>query len=229
MKHHILFIFYFISGMSFSQTISHSNIGGGYETFKSKNISLDLSIGENVTSTLSNDENVITQGFLQPTINYTIIFDKDKVCIGDTLLIKPSHGKNYNWINEDDEILSTDPTFKFQVVDSSSNIYLKINNSITISRPIILKDIKECPVNLLVYQLLTPNGDDKNNVLFIKNINKVPNHEVTILNRWGIEVFSSNSYKNDWSGEELSDGTYIYIVKDIEREITYTNKLIVKR
>jgi gliding motility-associated-like protein len=65
--------------------------------------------------------------------------------------------------------------------------------------------------------VFTPNGDGVNDVFEIKNIEKYPDSELKIFNRWGEEVFRYIGYKNDWDGRGIPDGTYYYL-------LTYTFK-----
>lgn len=69
--------------------------------------------------------------------------------------------------------------------------------------------------------IITPNGDGINDAFVIPCLldqTAFSSSQVTIFNRWGDEVFKSGSpYSNDWqgtySGENLPDGTYFYIVE----------------
>lgn len=63
------------------------------------------------------------------------------------------------------------------------------------------------------YNLITPNGDGKNDTWIIPNLESFPNNEVLIFNRWGKIVYQQKNYNNDWSGDNLPDGTYYYILK----------------
>ena len=69
---------------------------------------------------------------------------------------------------------------------------------------------------LIVNDVLTPNGDGMNDVWMIVNIERFPNASIKVYNRWGNEVFSTNSYNNDWSGtsdsggKTLPTGSYFY-------------------
>jgi gliding motility-associated-like protein len=53
--------------------------------------------------------------------------------------------------------------------------------------------------------IITPNGDGKNDVLDIG----IANTKLRILNRWGKLLFYSDDYKNDW-GANVKSGTYFY-------------------
>jgi gliding motility-associated-like protein len=63
-----------------------------------------------------------------------------------------------------------------------------------------------CPV--IIPNIFTPNGDGVNDFFDIRNL--PAGSQLSITNRWGKEVFSSSDYKNDWSGENISDGIYFY-------------------
>lgn len=71
--------------------------------------------------------------------------------------------------------------------------------------------------NVIISNLMTPNGDGYNDTWIIQNIENYPHTQVTVITRQGQEVFSSNSYDNKWDGtqdgKKLADGTYYYILK----------------
>lgn len=60
--------------------------------------------------------------------------------------------------------------------------------------------------------VITPNGDDFNQYFHIKRIELFKNSELTILDRWGKEVYHVINYQNDWDGDGLSTGVYYYIL-----------------
>jgi len=61
--------------------------------------------------------------------------------------------------------------------------------------------------------VFSPNGDNKNDKWVIKNIDLYPENELFVFNRWGNEVFSVKGYNNDWDGSNLTEGTYLFILK----------------
>jgi len=78
---------------------------------------------------------------------------------------------------------------------------------------------------LVVYNLVTPNGNGQNDVLMIDGIEKFPNNRVTIINRWGEPVFETSGYDNHTNAfvgyanqgitnmsAMLPDGTYFYVL-----------------
>ncbi|WP_297696035.1 gliding motility-associated C-terminal domain-containing protein [uncultured Eudoraea sp.] len=52
------------------------------------------------------------------------------------------------------------------------------------------------PTEVEVNQLLTPNGDGRNDFLFINGIENVFNNSLKIFNRWGIAVYEGRNYNN---------------------------------
>ncbi|WP_062062521.1 gliding motility-associated C-terminal domain-containing protein [Aquimarina longa] len=78
--------------------------------------------------------------------------------------------------------------------------------------------------DLQVFTAVSPNGDGLNDTFTIQGISKFPDNELSIFNRWGVEVYNKKEYDNSWAGisegratiakdEELPVGTYFYILK----------------
>ncbi|MCE7053731.1 gliding motility-associated C-terminal domain-containing protein [Algoriphagus sp. AGSA1] len=61
--------------------------------------------------------------------------------------------------------------------------------------------------------VFTPNGDGINDTWEITGINLFPTNSLVIVNRWGVEVFGTDNYKNEWTGGNLVEGTYFYSFK----------------
>lgn len=67
--------------------------------------------------------------------------------------------------------------------------------------------------DILIPNVITPNGDGKNDKLVIIGISRYPNSSLFIYNRWGNMVYQSKNYQNEWDGKDLNEGTYYYILK----------------
>lgn len=71
---------------------------------------------------------------------------------------------------------------------------------------------------LVPAQAFTPNGDGINDAWVVPGIDNYPNNKVRVFNRWGHEVFSATSYRNDWEGyykdrhDKLPAGSYFYVL-----------------
>ncbi len=91
-------------------------------------------------------------------------------------------------------------------VNLSSN-QLLIAHFKKIGDTIIIPEVKP----LIIPNVFTPNGDGHNDFFEIKN-NENWKIQLSVYNRWGIRVFESNDYKNNWNGDQLSTGTYFYVL-----------------
>lgn len=80
------------------------------------------------------------------------------------------------------------------------------NNSSTHTRQVL---------GLQIPNVITPDGDGKNDTFKIPGIEAYPENTLIIHNRWGNEVWKSTgmSYRNDWDGRGLNGGTYYYVLK----------------
>ena len=92
--------------------------------------------------------------------------------------------------------------------------YLDFNNFE--DSPTVADDIE-------IYNAMSPNGDGHNDVFVIRNIEKYPDNQLIIFNRWGKEVYRKEAYGTynrfydgvDMNGQTLPVGTYYYILKVI--------------
>jgi gliding motility-associated-like protein len=66
---------------------------------------------------------------------------------------------------------------------------------------------------LVIPNIFTPNGDGKNDVFEIPGLNTYSENELTIINRWGSNVYQKTNYQNDWAGQGLPEGTYYYLLR----------------
>jgi gliding motility-associated-like protein len=62
-----------------------------------------------------------------------------------------------------------------------------------------------------IANVITPNGDGKNDAWRISNLSNITN-TLEIFNRWGEPVFGPLPYKNGWNGASLSAGVYYYLI-----------------
>ncbi|WP_185937071.1 Calx-beta domain-containing protein [Chitinophaga polysaccharea] len=95
-----------------------------------------------------------------------------------------------------------------------------------------------------VHPALSPNNDGiGNDVMYIENIDKYPDNEVVIFNRWGGTVFKQQHYDNKSknfrgkanaggsAGNDVPDGSYFYNIEvtiDGKKE-RYTGFVVIKR
>ncbi|SHN12058.1 Ig-like domain-containing protein [Chitinophaga sp. CF418] len=147
----------------------------------------------------------------------TITSDKgNSVSKGDIVHLSATGGTHYQWDNADG-IISGQQSAVLEVrpmqnttyhVTASNDAGCTNTADFTVS---VVADFKVDAVNLL-----TPNGDGKNDKWVIRNLDSYPNNEVKIFDRAGRLVYTRRNYSNDWdgtmNGSPLAEGTYYYIL-----------------
>ena len=77
---------------------------------------------------------------------------------------------------------------------------------------------------LYPYNIITPNGDGKNDTFHIDNIEHYPNALLKIFNRWGKKIFETREYQNNWGGvyndQILPNSTYYYSLELNESRVS---------
>lgn len=68
-------------------------------------------------------------------------------------------------------------------------------------------------IALKIPNAFTPNGDGVNDYFEIRGLELFPANRLIVFNRWGNEIYRSSNYRNDWSGSDLSEGTYYYALE----------------
>ncbi|PIF45301.1 gliding motility-associated-like protein [Chryseobacterium sp. 52] len=134
---------------------------------------------------------------------------------GQIVTLSSSGGTSYAWIGPDIQsgqntsILKVRPKQKatYSVIVTNSNGCSDMGQ-ITIN---LRQDYSLVPNNVI-----TPNGDGKNDTWIIKNIDYYPNTKVKIYDKAGRLIYSKQGYQNDWggtlNGKLLNEDAYIYII-----------------
>lgn len=100
--------------------------------------------------------------------------------------------------------------------------------------------VDEAPcIRLIIYNVITPNGDGANDKWDVQGLDMYPNNTVQIFDKWGDMVYEKNGYNDDWYGQDkhgkdLPDGTYFYLIKLNEQnklggDNTFTGYVLLKR
>jgi gliding motility-associated-like protein len=63
---------------------------------------------------------------------------------------------------------------------------------------------------LIVPNVFTPGGQ---NPTFMVTTFALSSYSIQIYNRWGKKVFESTDPQDSWDGNNVSDGTYFYLIK----------------
>jgi len=65
---------------------------------------------------------------------------------------------------------------------------------------------------LLIPNLISPNGDGKNEFFEILNMEYYPKTRLSIVNRWGKEIYSTANYNQEFSFKNYGEGIYFYMI-----------------
>ncbi len=77
--------------------------------------------------------------------------------------------------------------------------------------------VSDLSIDCLTYrEVITPEGDGKNEYLIINCLLHYPRNHLSIFNRWGQLVYEVDNYANDWngktmSGQDVPDGAYFFV------------------
>lgn len=66
---------------------------------------------------------------------------------------------------------------------------------------------------IIIPNVFTPNGDGYNDFFKIKDLEYYISNELSVFNRYGKKVYSTNNYQSDWDGGNLKDGVYFYVLR----------------
>ncbi len=89
---------------------------------------------------------------------------------------------------------------------------------------ITIGSVLKAGASIIVYDIMTPNGDGDNDFLIIGGLEAFPDNELILYNRWGVEVYRKSGYDNSFDGlsdgrvtlkegDTLPVGTYYYVLK----------------
>ena len=121
------------------------------------------------------------------------------VLLNDTL--------NDEFVSLNDVILTSTPTNQLMINDNGTvtvatgtqpgtytieYTICEVGNPDNCDTAIVTVEVEAIEVN----QMLTPNGDLKNDFLFIRGVEYIKSSTIKIFNRWGTEVFTGNNYDN---------------------------------
>ncbi len=173
-----------------------------------------VSVADANTSQLQTGSAIITINPL-PIITITST-TPGKVSKGTSVTLAATGAVNYTWSPSMD-VISGQGTANLVVRPKQSTVYTVTgtNASGCVSTQFFQVEIEE-DYKIKPLNILTPNGDGKNDKFIIDNIDYYPNNTLKVFDRSGRIVYTAKSYKNDWdgtyNGSALASDTYYYVV-----------------
>ncbi len=152
-------------------------------------------------------------------------------CINSSLILSCDRS-DVRWTSavSDDSLWGTSRELYIEQVHQSTTYYVKADNKKvdSVFVKVVPEDDPFC-LEVVVYELLTPNADGDNDKFLIENIAHYKSFNVSVYNVYGQLVFKAHNYKNDWNGDELGDGTYYYFIKIEDTSEMLSGQLIIQR
>jgi gliding motility-associated-like protein len=118
-------------------------------------------------------------------------------------------GANIKWYKDHELIDGTDRLYLD--ISLPGDYYVTNNNSCgeLESNHILMQPFSSA--NLFVPNVITPNGDGKND--FFEVASETYRAELSVYNRWGTKVFQDKAYDDSWNASNLADGIYYYTLR----------------
>ena len=136
---------------------------------------------------------------------------------GETVTLTATGGGTYSW-NTSPNIngTSSSAVVKFRPNQTTTYQVTASNASGCSSTASITINVTDDYSILQPANILTPNGDGKNDTWVVKNIDLYPNNTVSIFDKGGRLLNKVSHYNNDWdgtyNGAPLAEGTYYYVI-----------------
>jgi gliding motility-associated-like protein len=168
-----------------------------------------------------------------PTISITVPASQT-INEGDTIELDAliTNGTNYSWTP--DFYLSNDSVMNpsaSPVINTTYTVVVTNDDgcSATASTIIYVNENQE----LIINNFISPNGDGKNETWKVNKPSLISGCLVSIYDRWGKEVWTTDMYQNNWKGnnmndEPLPDGTYFYSIRCAGKEPIKGSILLVR-
>lgn len=143
------------------------------------------------------------------------------ILAGKELQLNASGGLVYQW--EETAFLVSDPIAPNPMTSPLDSTFYIVNitdeNNCIIRDTVFVAVVTE-PAEIRTYNLLSPNGDGKNDILEFDGLGKFTENTLRIYNRWGNLVYDKVNYQDDnerfdgtYKGKELPAGTYFYVLR----------------
>ncbi|NHA07849.1 T9SS type B sorting domain-containing protein [Mucilaginibacter sp. HC2] len=162
---------------------------------------------------------VSTYGTLTPSFNsdnfsYNAQVDNEIQGVRLTLTFDPTATATINGSSAPNDRQSF--FIPLNVGNNTINIIVTAQDHITKNTYTLVVYRGEDQKSIVASNILTPNGDGKNDTWVIADIQLFPNNTVTVFDKAGRTVYTKHGYTNDWNGTyggaPLTEGTYYYIV-----------------
>jgi gliding motility-associated-like protein len=181
------------------------------------------------TNTCINRDSIEIKAY---TIPIMVVSPDTFVVIGNSVGIEASEMSTYSWTPTES---LDDPTSSSPIATPTvSTVYQVVGLSADgcADTGIVAVEVKD-DYEIEYSNIVTPNGDNINDLFVIGNIGSFDNCAFKVLNQWGDEVYSANNYQNDWggtfNGDPLPEATYYFIMECPVSKNSFTGTINILR
>ena len=143
-----------------------------------------------------------------------------QVSLGEDVVLFPGENVNLDAGEFESYLWNDDPalTTRYYMVNYSDtgvpdSIYVEVNDGVCKNTDAIVIEM----FNIKIPNIITPNGDNKNDIFAPINMSGINKHTISVFNRWGEKVWESNDFSSGWDGKRngkyVAEGTYYYILE----------------
>ena len=117
-----------------------------------------------------------------------------------------------------DGVTITDPTapIDLKVGDNVVTVIVTAEDGTQETYTVIVNRADAIPGAIVPTNVITPNGDGKNDYWIVEGLDLYPNNSVKVFDRAARLVYSANNYNNDWDGSykgsPANEDTYYYLI-----------------
>jgi gliding motility-associated-like protein len=144
------------------------------------------------------------------------------VCANETFILTA------NAVNADSYLWNNNSTDSFTTIAAAGIIDVTVTNTCGTDVDEMLVTFIDCADVIFVPNAFTPNGDGLNDLLTPKAFFFIQSIQFRVFNRWGQELFVSNSLNEGWNGfikgKQAEPGLYIWQVQYIRNDKTFTQQ-----
>lgn len=159
------------------------------------------------------------------------------IAAGSRLQLNASGGVAYRWLESEFPVDAPDVPNPFtQPKDSTFySVAITSHNGCVATDTVFVAVVGNPLVFIRPINLITPNGDGKNDALYFPNLSKFGRNRISVWNRWGMLVFHKENYQADggqlwegtYNGSPLPEGDYFYAL-EVDGQVIRQNLVIIR-
>lgn len=156
---------------------------------------------------------------------------------GSSLQLNAGGGTAYHWLSSEYPVDDPDiPNPAVQPEDSTFYIVeITGPGGCTITDTVHVAVVGDPLAAIRPINLITPNGDGKNDVLYFPGLAKFARNRLSVWNRWGVPVFHAENYQlaggelweGTHNGKPLPEGDYYYAL-DVDGQVIRQHLMIIR-